>query len=382
MIEKPLEDINKEDIEKLIPDKREEGRMLEFKLELKIKTDGDKKEFIDDIISFANAIGGDIIFGIEEEELEGKNTGRAKDIKPISGWNENTVKLDIHNIIRSGVKPTLPIHVHPIDGFEKEGLVVLVRIPQGLFGPYINTKRTSPFCSRNSNGKYHMEIDEIRNQFITTMRMPERIREFRAERLSKVISDDTPYPLLPDPKLVIHYVPLKNFIGLIEGKQITFNSELKEKLKSFGIYRHNLDGLLSRENKDGNKYWEYTILFRSGCIEYVDSYKILMIPRNHQEREIFPIEPFITNFVEVVNNHKNILRILEVEYPVFMMVSLLGVRNLKIDPDKRYEHYRCERNDLILPEQLIQNETEWNKGIKEIADLIYQSFGMEQCDRI
>ena len=45
-----------------------ETRTLDYKLQLPGKTDADRKEFLADVSSFANAAGGHIIFGVQEKE--------------------------------------------------------------------------------------------------------------------------------------------------------------------------------------------------------------------------------------------------------------------------------------------------------------------------
>lgn len=67
-IDKPLADINEDDFEQLVQNAVTEGRRLEFKREpVLTNSDAARKEFCDDFASFANASGGDIIFGIEED---------------------------------------------------------------------------------------------------------------------------------------------------------------------------------------------------------------------------------------------------------------------------------------------------------------------------
>jgi hypothetical protein len=50
------------DIQALVSNKTEEGRELDYKRDLNLGTDGEKKEFIRDICSLANAAGGSLPF--------------------------------------------------------------------------------------------------------------------------------------------------------------------------------------------------------------------------------------------------------------------------------------------------------------------------------
>ena len=74
---KRLADLNEEDIRDLIANSVYEGRAIEYKLLLKIDSDGDKKEFLYDVSSFANASGGHLLIGVADSE------GRPSEIAPL-----------------------------------------------------------------------------------------------------------------------------------------------------------------------------------------------------------------------------------------------------------------------------------------------------------
>jgi hypothetical protein len=58
-IDKPLDEIGLEDLQRLLTNGVAESRSLEYKQVLPTGTDSDRKEFLVDVSSFANAIGGD-----------------------------------------------------------------------------------------------------------------------------------------------------------------------------------------------------------------------------------------------------------------------------------------------------------------------------------
>ena len=45
-----------------------ESRQIDYKREWKMATDGDRREFLYDVASFANSGGGDLLYGISEED--------------------------------------------------------------------------------------------------------------------------------------------------------------------------------------------------------------------------------------------------------------------------------------------------------------------------
>jgi len=66
VIPKTLDKIEAADIQSLVTNGDEERRTLDFKRDLPGNTDKDKNELRADVTSFANAGGGDLIFGVDE----------------------------------------------------------------------------------------------------------------------------------------------------------------------------------------------------------------------------------------------------------------------------------------------------------------------------
>jgi hypothetical protein len=88
MIQKPLDRIEKEDIDSLVANEVREDRTLEYKQALPTNSDDEKREFLADISSFANASGGDILYGVEEKrDASGKTTGIPENATGIAGLN-------------------------------------------------------------------------------------------------------------------------------------------------------------------------------------------------------------------------------------------------------------------------------------------------------
>ena len=63
---KPLEFFTAADLQRLVDNRVQEGRAIEYKSALVVNTDEDKREFLSDVSSFANTSGGHLLFGIEE----------------------------------------------------------------------------------------------------------------------------------------------------------------------------------------------------------------------------------------------------------------------------------------------------------------------------
>src|SRR4051794_27599133 len=77
MIPRPFDDVSKKDIDDLVAEARPERRTLEYKQALpNLAMEQDKYEFLADVASFANASGGDILFGVvDKRDSANKPTG-------------------------------------------------------------------------------------------------------------------------------------------------------------------------------------------------------------------------------------------------------------------------------------------------------------------
>jgi predicted HTH transcriptional regulator len=100
----PLGDIEEKHLEALIKEKTPERKVIEYKSELpKFDDPDDKKEFLADVSSFANASGGDLIYGINAKD------GVPEYLKglEIDVPAERKV-MQLESIIRSNIEPKIP----------------------------------------------------------------------------------------------------------------------------------------------------------------------------------------------------------------------------------------------------------------------------------
>ena len=72
MINKNLEEIDESDLQHLVDEEITEKKTLDYKSELPGNRESDKKEFLAEVSSFINTIGGDLIYGITENRENGK----------------------------------------------------------------------------------------------------------------------------------------------------------------------------------------------------------------------------------------------------------------------------------------------------------------------
>lgn len=389
MMQKSFDEISKADIDFLIQNKIAESKTLEYKEMLPGAKDRDKKEFLADVTSFANASGGDIIYGIKATvNSDGKKTGEPEEVVPLIGSTSDEAKLWIENLIRTGVEPRMPVHIKEITGYGEDGngFVIVVRIPQNFASPYMVTLQNwSRFFCRNSAGKYQLDVQEIRSSFLATDSQADRIRSFLQNRLSKIIADETPLKLSMPHRLILHIIPLNSFLN---HRRLDFSIDRELTLNFRPIaaggwdHRYNLDGFLTYDLCRDTKLCDsYCQVFFDGTIEAVYA-NILRANRGRKSQD--GDKAFIASvayerwLVEALKNYFNGYKAIGVEAPLIISMELVGCKGAYLYTDfaMGLDNKPIDRDVAILPEVQVANLDEKIPVImKPIFDAVWNACG-------
>lgn len=379
MISKSFDQIDKTDIDALIFDEEPENRNLDYKQELQGGTDSNKKEFLADVSSFANASGGYILYGISEKrDAEGKATGIPEKADGLSINADQEIKR-MESLVRDGIEPRIAgCHIREIKGFSK-GPVILVHIPKSWMPPHMVTlKGSSRFYSRISKGKYPLDIMEIRSAVLLSESLADRIKRFRDGRIARIIADDIPVPLGKWPKTVMHLLPIA---GLDPTKQIDIKSISPKDFKPLGPvggwnHRINFDGFLTYARNNDSLCDSYLQLYRNGAIETVES---LMLSPWEPGKKMIPGPQIEDELISALNSYLKAEKSLGFEPPIFAMISLLGVKDYTMAPlSKRFTPHKSEidRDLLILPDILVEDYTsDASRLLRPAFDAMWQATG-------
>ena len=267
---KPLDAIKEEDLRNLVNEKVFECKILEYKKTLpNFGIPNNKKEFLADVSSFANASGGDLIYGIEEDKgIPVEAYGLEIPDKDI-----DKLKRQIEGIIRLNIGPRIPgVSIQPIK-LENGRYIIIIRIPKSWASPHMVTlelRDHERFFSRTSSGKYPLDVSELRTAFVLSETIAERIKNFRNDRISNILSGETPVPLDDNPKIILHVIPFTAF-DISKTLPTSSLTEISRKIHPiFNItayhHRYNLDGYLAYRDEPSDGYLQ---LFRNGIIEVV-----------------------------------------------------------------------------------------------------------------
>ena len=371
--------INEETMQALVKDEAREDKFLEFKESFSISTSHEKEEFLSDVSSFANAAGGDLVLGMTEKE------GVAIELRgmPISDIDAETQRIE--NIIRDGIDPRIPsILIQPVQ-LKSSNYAIVIRIPRSWMSPHmIGLNQNSRFYSRNSNGKYILDASELRQAFLLSETITERIRNFRMERLARITAGETPVTLAAGPRLVVHIVPMHAFdlptkfdLSMADGERVSFTPITEEAVSS---PRYNFDGFLRCSSPlRSSEATSYIQLFRNGAIEAVDTYVLSV----HREDKITFGNYLEDSLLGKLPGYLSFQKKLGVDLPIFVMLTLQGVAGFKIVPDGISHRMNAplpiDRPDLLVPEIMIQDfDCKLEEVLKPAFDAIWNASGWKE----
>jgi hypothetical protein len=271
-----LEEIDQSQLQRLIDEPAPESRDIDYKRDTYGNTDKDHAEYLADISSFANTAGGEIIIGMMAKA--GIPTGLA----PLQ-IDADAEILRLESIARGGLQPRifgLAARAVPIRG---GGSVLIVRIPRSYIQPHRIVRQGKPgdhrFWARSSAGKYEPNVDELRLLFTRAPQLADRVRDFRFDRIAKVVANDTPVLLADNHPFIMHVAPLSAFEGARDFR-LDLQQHPQQMFTAFppiggqvGQVRINVDGglVLSNVQANGKSHRAYVQIFHSGIVEAVDS---------------------------------------------------------------------------------------------------------------
>jgi hypothetical protein len=358
------------DLQELVDNQIPESKTIDYKESLTGNSDSDKKEFLADVSSFANAAGGYLIYGMRE------NSGIASELCGLESIDADAEIRRLDNIIRDGIKPRIPgVSLWAIP-LRTSRDAIIIRIPMSWASPHMVTfKNDSKFYSRNSAGKYQLDVSELRAAFVLSETTTERIRNFRIERLSKIIAGETPVLLNETAKIILHIIPFGAFNPAARFDVSSLASDVGklQPISALGEETgHNFDGYLSFKNS-----LTYLQVFRNGIIEAVDA--SIMEPEGSDLT--IPSLLFERKLLDALPRFLAIQRQLGVEPPLFIILSLLGVSGYTMGVNANYVDptFTChpiDRDALLLPEIILEKfDCNPSEVMRPIFDAIWNAAG-------
>ncbi len=368
---KPLDQITEADFQALVANKTIELKTLEYKGNLVGPRPSDHAEFIADVSSFANAIGGDLILGIPQR------AGAPVSPVGLTVPNPDAEIRRMEHMVLNSIKPRIPNLVMRAVSVASGLSVIVVRMPRSWMRPHmVNGK----FYSRTSNGRFQMDVFEVRSAVLMSETAAERIRSFRAERTALIVAGDAPVRLEEGPKVILHIVPAGGFepgVGFDVTRLRPDHMGLLLPLATgFDGERFNLDGLLTSGRGINATAETYVQVFRSGALESVDGVMLRAGPGVTIIGGVY----LEKNILEALPRYFAALGHLGVQPPAFVMLTLIGVAGRTIVQRRGIVGglggRPIDRDALFIPEVLVEDfAVKPDAAMKPAFDMLWNASG-------
>lgn len=366
MVPVPIEAVDKDALQALIDNQVNEGKTIEYKREIPSTAESKMIPLLAAVSSFANTAGGDLLVGIEADK------GLPTKLLGVKTNDTDAEKLRLEQALRSGIEPRPLFDIRPIViGNDKH--VWAIRIHKSWNSPH-RVIRNSKFYARHSAGRYELDVGELRTAFNFSDTVADRIRDFRADRIARICSRQTPVPLEPGGCMAVHILPLNAFltnyaidVAKLDGRT--------DKLRPIGApywnHRINLDGVVNFASHSSIAYLQ---VFRSGAIESVST---AAIPRDKDGMRI-PSEFYEKALIKSLREYMEFAGGFEIDPPFYVFLSFLDVSGCRfgVQTNSPIPIPILQENMLVLPEVVVKNrDEEPHEVLHPVFDMVWNAFG-------
>lgn len=377
LLDIPLTQVTEADIARLVKNAIPEGHHHDYKEAMIGGSEKDRKDFLADVVSFANAGGGDLIIGVREQRNEkGEPTGIPDEIVDLE-INFDKEKLRLGDLIRDAVDPRIP----GVD-MQQVGSCFVIRVPRSPIGPHMVKIGASRFYSRHTNGRYPLNVSEIRDAVLGGETRRERLRSFRVERVGRIVANETPSPSVDAPKVILHALTLfggEEFYGRVMSIPYPRRGPALIPIgsRSTGSPHHNLDGYVVGPVYDDDVS-PYTQLFKLGHLETVHRAYIA----ERDKRRFLPAVTLERHCIEVVDAWLELWRNYLLNGRVFLGLTVTGVRGayMLATDDRAFSvgGAPVDRDVILMDEVEVEDFTLPSDVIlRPVFDLLWQAGGWE-----
>jgi hypothetical protein len=371
---KRVDDINEQDLQELVEQKFAEWKTVEYKERLSVGSEAERKKFLSQVSSFANAAGGHLIYGMRAAD------GVPEEVTGMEFVNPDGELLRLEDMVRTGIRPRIPGVLMRAVTVRTNKVAVVIRVPKSWARPHqVVFNGEFRFYSRASNGKYILDVEELRSLILLSETVAERVRNFRADRLGQVVAGETTVSLPETAKTILHLIPLNAFdpATKYDLKPITERSNLLEPLRHTGwsAPSYNLEGVYTYSTDESVPH-SYIQLFRNGIIEAVNT--SLLEPESDGRKFIANVA-YEDALLRGLTRYLELQKRLGVEPPAVVMLSLLGVKGytMYVSAERRFGGgHPIDRDALLLPEALVEDlDTDAATVLRPVFDSLWNAAG-------
>lgn len=202
-------------------------------------------------------------------------------------------------------------------------------------------------------------------------------QNFRDERIRKIIAGETSIEPDGKPRAILHIIPAKAFDPRVRFELASLQLETDRLRPIKGDTwkpKFEADGLVTLALHEG-KVHSYLKLFNSGIAEAASASLLTRVDK----RPLISSADFEAELFEVLLKVRSIQKELGVEPPLFVLLSLIGVKGYSMGYKReRYEFdgHPIEEENLLVPETVIESyDEDVDKVMRPVFDAVWRACG-------
>lgn len=373
----PFAQASEADILRMVENSVRETARLDYKLGLPGNADKDKREFLRDVSAFANAEGGDLLFGIREvdgvaTEVVGLDPGGIDDaIQKFTSRARDSINPRVLRLRMRGVELT-------------SGRWVLhIRVNRSLDAPHMVTfKGMNQFWTRNPAGKHPMSTAEVKAAVMRGADWRAQTDRWRESRADLLEAGDGPSVVSGPARMLVHLVPF-GWDGQLPRGLVKKGSKLANhgiQWTSAGWIRPTFDGLLCTNALHRKPVRRYTLWLNDGRVEFARSDLLF---KDQHERLAFNGAEVETAIAKAVRLGLDGLKLADVPPPIGIGIVLMGVEGSCLAGNHygyilNDEEFYVDRSRLVFPMEVVTDPVGdvW-PVVRPICDRLWQAAGYE-----
>lgn len=298
--------------------------------------------------AFANAQGGDIIYGL------GETSGAAADLPGVEVDDPDAVILRLEGKLQTGVEPRLiGVRTRWVLLANGRGALVL-RIPGSLSAPHrVTFKNGARFYGRNSRGKYELDVHDLRHAFTEAAQLPQQFRQLHAEAIAAAQGVDMPFAIEQAPVAVISVAPLGLFR---EERRIAVTRENAVVPVRVGAFTalDTIEGVLMHApiGEEG-RVGSYALTYRNGRTDSAFVIGGVREYNGEERRTVWPTT-FEQGLMAMTNATQIQLRQQGIDGPWVILTSIVGAKGFRMIVGDGYPTAVAFRNNVLLGQHIVE----------------------------
>ena len=198
-----FDEVDEAALQSLVENQVRESLTLDFKETLPGKSDQDKRELLKDVTAFANADGGDLLFGVGEDD------GVAARLPGVSSDSLDTEVQRLSSLLRDAIDPRLHGVNIQVVKLPSGTSVLHVRVPRSLEAPHmVQLGSYRQFFTRNPSGNHPMSTNEVRQAVLRVQDWKSEADAWRRHRTALIAANEAPVLLQSGGAAVVHVIPM------------------------------------------------------------------------------------------------------------------------------------------------------------------------------